>query len=136
MATSAPIGFGEVGKEMSHSFRPKTEEERRNSPINLIGAYLIGKIKDSVSPPDSPQASGVDLNNDAYFKANPISAYGQPKPIAPSVNAQRSIAPPTLNTNPNEEPKPIHVEPIHSGPTHFGPRTPDPAHLQIESDWR
>jgi hypothetical protein len=135
MATSSPIGFGEVGNEMSHSFRPKTEEQKRNSPLNLIGAYLLGKIQDSISPPGSLQTSGVDLNNDAYFKANPVSAYGQEKPIIPSVNVRIPIAPPELNMNPNEEPKPIHVGPTHFGPTHFGPRTPDPAHLQIDSDW-
>ena len=73
MATSAPIGFGEVGNEMSHSFRPKTEEQKRNAPFALLQAYLVKKIADAIEPPGTKQSSGVDLNNNAYFKANPIN---------------------------------------------------------------
>jgi hypothetical protein len=130
-STSTPIGFGEVGNEMSQTFRPKTEEEKRNSPLNLIGAYLLGNIKDSISPSGSVSPSGVNLNNDAYFNANPISTYSQQSPVAPPT--------PIMNSNEGINPihsGPIHSGPIHSGPTHFGPRPPDPAHLQIDSDWK
>ena len=131
MATSAPIGFGEVGNEMSHSFRPKTEEQKRNAPFALLQAYLVKKIADAIEPPGTKQSSGVDLNNNAYFKANPIN------PVATNSLNNSPIRPPQAIdmgapslANANKEIKPIHV-----GPVHYDPRTPDPAHLQIDSDW-
>jgi hypothetical protein len=126
----AGIGLGELGHEMSNSFRSKSEEEKKNSPLNLIGGYLIGKLKDSIKPPGTENTQGVNLNNEAYFKAHPVSSYGEIKSVAPNVVAQNPIAPPMSNKNMEENPASIHIAPIH-----LGPKTPDPAHLQIDSDW-